>query len=268
MHTLFAGLFRVGRLWPRPSWRFLAVWRRNLRVWYKLILPALLGNFADPLLYLLAFGYGFGRLVGDLDGMTYLVFIASGILCSSAMVSASFEAMYSSYTRMAEQNTWLAMLATPLTLDDILFAEAIWAATKGMISAGAILLVASLLGLVSDGRVLLALPILFLATFTFGAMGLVVTAMARSYDFFLYYFTLGITPMLLLSGVFFPVSEFPEWVRLLAFLLPLAHVVELVRPLVTGSWPSQILLHLAVIAGYGFLALGLANVLIRRRLIQ
>lgn len=256
------------RLWPRPTLRFVSVWRRNLRVWRKLLMPSLLGNFGEPVLYLLAFGYGFGRLVGDLDGMSYMVFIASGIICSSAMFTASFEGMYSAYTRMAEQNTWLAMLATPLTLDDIVFAEAVWAATKGLISAGAILIVASLLGLVSDLRALLALPVVFLAAFTFGSLALVITAFSRSYDFFLYYFTLAVTPMLLLSGVFFPLNELPDWVQTFALALPLAHVVEVVRPLMTGAWPAQAGWHLGVIAVYGVLALIAATFLIRRRLIQ
>ena len=256
------------RLLPRPSLRSVAVWRRNLKVWRKLLAPSLLGNFGEPVLYLLAFGYGFGRLVGELEGMSYMVFIASGILCSSAMFTASFEGMYSAYTRMVEQNTWLAMLATPLTLDDIVFAEAVWAATKGLISSAAILIVAGLLGLVSDARALLALPVVFLAGFTFGSLALVVTAFSRSYDFFLYYFTLAVTPMLLLSGVFFPLQELPEWVQGLALALPLAHVVEIVRPLVTGSWPSQAALHLGVVAAYGVTALVAATYLIRRRLIR
>lgn len=253
---------------PRPSLRFVAVWRRNLLVWRKLLVPSMLGNFGEPILYLLAFGYGFGRLVGDLDGMSYMVFIASGIICSSAMFTASFEGMYSAYTRMAEQNTWLGMLATPLTLDDIVFAEAIWAASKGLISATTILVVASVLGLVSDARALLALPVIFLAAFTFGALALVITALARSYDFFLYYFTLAVTPMLLLSGVFFPLQELPDWVQTLALALPLAHVVEIVRPLMTGSWPTSVWPHLAVIVGYGAAAIILATALIRRRLLR
>lgn len=255
-------------LLPRPSLRLWHVWRRNLRVWQKLMLPSLLGNFGEPVLYLLAFGYGFGRLVGEIDGMAYMVFVASGIICSSAMFTASFEGMYSAYTRMAEQNTWLAMLATPLTLDDIVFAEALWAATKGVISALAILIVASVLGLVSDLRALLALPIIFLAGFAFGSMALVITAFSRSYDFFLYYFTLVVTPMLLLSGVFFPLEELPYWVRTIAFALPLAHVVELVRPLMTGNWPQQIMIHIAVLMGYASIALILATALIRRRLVR
>ena len=253
---------------PRPSLRFVAVWRRNLLVWRKLIVPSMLGNFGEPILYLLAFGYGFGSLVGDLDGMRYMVFIASGIICSSAMFTASFEGMYSAYTRMAEQNTWLGMLATPLTLDDIVFAEAVWAATKGLISAITILIVASVLGLVADARALLALPVIFLAAFTFGALALVITALARSYDFFLYYFTLAVTPMLLLSGVFFPLTELPGWVQGLALALPLAHVLEIVRPLMTGTWPAAWLPHLAVIAAYGGSAIILATYLIRRRLLR
>lgn len=253
---------------PRPTWRFVAVWQRHLRVWRKMMLPSLLANFGEPVLYLLAFGYGLGRLVGELSGIGYMAFVASGIICSSAMFTASFEGMYSAYTRMAEQNTWLAMLATPLTLDDILVAEAVWAATKGLLSSCAILIVASILGLVADWRALLALPIIFLAAFSFAAIALVVTAFARNYDFFLYYFTLAVTPMLLLSGVFFPLTELPDWIQTAIWLLPLVHVVEIVRPLMTGFWPEQVLLHVFVIAGYGLAAISLALVLIRRRLIR
>ncbi|WP_019591264.1 ABC transporter permease [Thioalkalivibrio sp. ALE20] len=259
---------RTHPLLPRPGPRLFAVWRRNLRVWRKLLLPAVVGNFGEPILYLLAFGVGFGAMVGEVDGMRYMVFIASGIVASSAMMTASFEGMYSAYTRMAEQNTWLGMLATPLTLDDIVFGEAVWAATKGLISAITVLIVASLLGLVADARALLALPVIFLAAFTFGALALVVTSLARSYDFFLYYFTLAVTPMLLLSGVFFPLEQLPGWVQTLAWMLPLAHVIELVRPLMTGEWPVRWLPHLAVITGYGVLAISVASYRIRRRLLQ
>jgi lipooligosaccharide transport system permease protein len=110
--------------------------------------------------------------------------------------------------------------------------------------------------------------VVFLAAFTFGSLALVVTAVARSYDFFLYYFTLAVTPMLLLSGVFFPLQEMPEWVQRLALALPLAHVVEIVRPLMTGRWPTGVGLHLTVIVSYGAVALVLATTLIHRRLIR
>lgn len=248
--------------------RFVHVWRRNLKVWRKILIPSVLGNFGEPVLYLLAFGYGFGMLVGDLGEMPYMVFLASGIICSSTMFTASFEGMYSAYTRMEVQHTWSAMLDAPLTVDDIVLGEIVWAATKGLMSATAILVVAALLGLVADTRAMLALPVLLLAGFTFGACAMVVTAFSRSYDFFLYYFTLVVTPMLLLSGVFFPLEQFPAPVQLLAHLLPLVHTVELVRPLLTGTAPQQVLLHLVVVTAYGVAAWVIATRYIRRRLIR
>ena len=251
-----------------PSLRFIHVWRRNLRVWRKILIPSILGNFGEPVLYLLAFGYGFGMLVGDLGDMPYMVFLASGIVCSSAMFTASFEGMYSAYTRMEVQQTWSAMLGAPLTVGDIVFGEVAWAATKGLMSAGAILVVAAVLGLVADTRALLALPVLLVTGFTFGACAMVVTAFSKSYDFFLYYFTLAITPMLLLSGVFFPLEQFPAPVQTLAYLLPLAHSVELVRPLLTGGVPDNVVLHLAVIAAYGLAGIMIATAYIRTRLIR
>lgn len=252
---------------PRPSLRSLAVWRRNLRVWRKILLPSMLGNFGEPVLYLLAFGYGFGALVGDLGQLPYVAFLASGIICSSTLFTASFEAMYSAFTRMANQQTWNAMLNAPLVVDDIVLGEVLWAATKGLLTATAILIVAAAMGLVADWRALLALPVLGLAGFSFAACAMVVTACARSFDFFLYFFTLGLTPMLLTGGVFFPREQFPEWLQQATILLPLPHVVELVRPLLTGGSLHQPGIHLAVILGYGVAALMVATALVRRRLL-
>lgn len=257
-----------GPLLPQLSLRFIPVWRRNFLVWRKIMLPSIMGNFGEPLLYLLAFGYGFGRLVGDLGDMSYMVFLASGIVCSSAMYTASFEGMYSAYTRMAEQQTWDGMLGTPLNLDDIVLGEVSWAATKALFSGAAILLVATLLGLVSDARALLVLPLILLAGGCFAACAMIMTALSRSYDFFLYYFTLIVAPMLLLSGVFFPMDQLPQALVVLVQCLPLVHVVELVRPLMTGVWPSGALLHLAVIIVYGLIGLSVSTWLLRRRLLR
>ncbi|NIV36311.1 MAG: nodulation protein NodJ, partial [Anaerolineae bacterium] len=92
------------------SLRWIAVWRRNARVWRRLAGPALLGNIGEPLLYLLALGYGLGSFVGEVEGMDYITFLASGFVCASVMNTASFEGVYSAYTRMAVQDTWTAML--------------------------------------------------------------------------------------------------------------------------------------------------------------
>ena len=128
---------------PRLSLRFLHVWRRNLLVWRKLAIPSMLGNLADPLLYMFGLGYGLGRMLEDVGGLSYIAFLASGVICSSTMMSASFEAMYSAFSRMHMQKTWDAILNAPLTLDDVLLGEWVWAASKSFLSGSAVLIVAA-----------------------------------------------------------------------------------------------------------------------------
>lgn len=252
---------------PALSGRWLPVWRRNFLVWRKLLAPALLGNVLEPLLYLVALGYGLGSLVGPVEGLDYFAFLASGFACASAMNTATYEGLYSVYTRMAIQQTWAAMLAAPLHVDDIVLGEMIWAGTKSLISGAVILVVASALGAVHGWQALWALPVILLTGICFGALALVVTAKAHGYDFFMYYFTLLITPMFLFSGVFFPLDGLPEGVRWVAAILPLTHAVELVRPLMTGTTPQQIALHLSVLVAYTAVSFYLATALMRRRLL-
>jgi lipooligosaccharide transport system permease protein len=247
--------------------RWLAVWRRNLRVWRKLAGPALVGNLGEPLLYLLALGYGLGSLVGTVQNLPYVEFLATGVVCASAMNTATFEGLYSAYTRMAVQQTWASMLAAPLSVGDILLGEVVWAGNKALISAAAILLVAALLGLVHGWAALWVLPLAVLVGACFGAMAMVVTAVSKSYDFFLYYFTLVITPMFLLSGVFFPLETMPEAVRSAAACLPLTHAVLLVRPLMTGQPLQDPALHVAVLLVYGGTAFFWSKRLLERRLL-
>ncbi len=250
------------------SLRWMAVWRRNARVWRRLAGPAMLGNIGEPLLYLLALGYGLGSFVGDVEGMDYITFLASGFVCASVMNTASFEGIYSAYTRMAVQETWTAMLYTPLDVRDILLGEVFWAASKGLLSAIFILAVAAILDAVHTWQALWVLPVAVITGIAFAGMALVVTAISRSYDFFLYYFTLLLTPMLLFSGVFFPLNGMPVPVQQLAGLLPLTHAIELVRPLMVGLPVEDIALHLGVILLYCVIGLTVAAHLIQRRLFR
>ncbi len=247
--------------------RWLAVWQRNLRVWVKLFWPAMLGNFGEPLLYLLALGYGLGFFIGQVDDLPYLAFLASGIVCASAMQSASFEGMYSAYTRMAVQHTWQGMLASPLEIEDIVLGEAIWAGSKSLFSTLPILVVAGFMDALRGGwEILWVIPIVLLVGICFGGLALVMTALARNYDFFLYYTTLLITPMLLLSGVFFPLHSLPPAVQQAMHLLPLAHAVELVRPLMVALPLHQPLINLLTLLFYALLGLSVATALLKKRL--
>jgi len=246
---------------------WIAVWQRNLLVWRKLALPSLVGNFGEPLLYLLALGYGLGAFVGQVQGLPYVVFLASGIVCSSAMNAATLEATYSAYVRMAVQQTWEGILVTPMGVREIVLGELAWSATKALINAAPILVVAAALGAVHGWQALWVLPVTLAVGLSFGAMALVVTAFARGFDFFLYYATLVITPMLLFSGVFFPLSGMPAIIRGGARFLPLTHAVDVVRPLMTGQRLENVPLHLLILGVYALGGYLLALRLLRKRLI-
>lgn len=257
--TIASGLPRLGD--------GIAVWRRNALVWRKLMLPSLVINFGEPFLYLLGLGYGLGLFIGDMMQMPYLTFLASGILASSSMNTASFESMYSVHTRMIPQRTYDAILATPLEIQDILAGEWLWAATKCVISGSGILAVAALLGAVPSASALWVIPLLFLIGLCFAGLGLIVTTLAPGYDYFNYYFTLFLTPMFILSGVFYPVSSLPEAAQDIVQLLPLTHAVDLVRALVAGRPLDGAWLHVVVLLAYALAGFSTAVALVRRRLV-
>ena len=258
-------------LWgaPRLSGRWWPVFLRNLLVWRKLALPSLVGNIAEPLMWLVAFGYGMGALVGGVEvngtRVPYILFLASGSICMSAMNAASFEALYSAFSRMHVQKTWDGILNAPVGLDNIVLAEMLWAAFKAIFTATAILGVMLALGISHSPKLLAAWPVLLCAGVMFSSIALIFNALAKSYDFFTYYFTLVLTPMMFLSGVFFPREQLPPLVRAISDWLPLTNAIELVRPMFMDQWPAHPLRPALVLLGTTVLAFWLALVLTRKR---
>ncbi|NIF51553.1 ABC transporter permease [Burkholderia sp. Ax-1724] len=253
---------------PANAVNWIAVWRRNYLVWKKLALASMFGNLADPMIYLFGLGLGLGLMVGHVDGVSYIAFLAAGTVASSVMMSASFESMYSGFSRMHVQRTWEAIMHTPLTLGDIVLGEVIWAASKSMLSGAAIMLVAGVLGYAGFPSMLLGLPVIVLAGLAFASIAMIVTALAPSYDFFMFYQTLVLTPMLLLSGVFFPTSQLPAAAQAATGALPLAHAVELMRPVMLGRPVAHALWHAGVLAAYAVGGFVVAAILFRRRMMK
>lgn len=252
------------RWWP--------VFLRNMLVWRKLAIPSLVGNIAEPLMWLIAFGYGLGALVGTVDiggrSVPYVLFLASGSICMSAMNAASFEALYSAFSRMSVQRTWDGILNAPVGLADILLAEMLWAAFKSIFSVTAILGVMVSLGILHSYKIWLAWPILLLVGMTFSSLALIFNALAKGYDFFTYYFTLFLTPMTFLSGVFFPREQLPSWIQPVAGFLPLSQAVDLIRPLFLDQWPQNALGHVLFLALSALTAYGVALHLTQRRFLK
>src|SRR5260370_1343651 len=145
---------------------WVAVWRRHMLVWRKLMAASVLTSLADPLIMLFGLGYGLGALLRSIEGMPYIAFFAAGSLCTATMYTASFESMFSGFSRMHGQKTWDAILYAPLVIDDIVAGEGVWAARKAWLPGSAILA-----GVVGVG-------------FPFSSIGLVMTVLARNWDFF------------------------------------------------------------------------------------
>ena len=258
-------------IWRLPdiSARWWPVFLRNLLVWRKLAIPSLVGNIAEPLMWLVAFGYGMGALVGQIhvngQAVPYILFLASGSICMSAMNAASFEALYSAFSRMHVQKTWDGIMNAPISLDDVVLAEMLWAAFKALFTVTAILGVMLALDISHSPKLLVAWPVLLFVGIMFSSIALIFNALAKGYDFFTYYFTLVLTPMMFLSGVFFPREQLPPVVRAISDWLPLTNAVELVRPLFMDQWPDNVMRHGLVLVVTTVAAFWVALALTRKR---
>lgn len=216
----------------RGTW---AMVQRNrdvyLKTWKTNFLPPLL----EPLLYLLSMGYGVGALVQTIGGVSYAQFIAPAILAITMMQGAFFETTYNSFVRMYFQRTWDAVTATPTSIDDVLWGEIVWAATKSTINATLMALVIAAFGLLPWATLPLVALVAFVAGLAFGGIGLAVSALVRGIDGFSIAIYLFVTPMMLFSGTFFPLQQLPAAAQAVAKALPLTHTVEAVRALAMGD---------------------------------
>jgi lipooligosaccharide transport system permease protein len=247
---------------------FRTVWLRNFWVWRKHILSSLIGNLGQPLLFLLAMGYGLGRDIEVIEGLSYLQFIAPGLVASAVMYSAAFETTYGSYTRLSIQKTYEAILTTPLGVVDLVLGEICWAASKGVLAGIIMLATLPLFGVWPSVWTLALLPVLFLAGVFFAAFGLIMTALATNYDFFNYFTSLVITPLFLFSGIFFSLRNMAPQARIFFEFLPLTPIVHLARMFCYGRLQGPWLLQICGSLVVTIVTVWLAVVLLRRRLIQ
>jgi len=215
------------------SWRFLKVWKRNLVVYRRIWKVNFITPLLEPLFYILAFGLGFSGLIGQVQyggtELSYTEFIAPALIATAVMWNSFFETTYGSFVRMYYQKTFDAILATPLSLEEIIIAEIVWSATKAVGAAAIMLTVLALLGFIHLPQGILLIPMAFLGGLAFGAIGMFFTGIIPTIDMFNLPIFLFITPMFLLSGTFFPVSNLPQWVRPMALVFPLYHLTEMAR---------------------------------------
>lgn len=253
---------------PRPTWNAWKVWRRNWDVFFKTYRVNFLPPFIEPVLYLLAIGYGLGMFVGEIEGIPYVLYIAPALLAISMMNSSFFECTYSSFVRMYYQKMFDAMVSTPLSIEDVIAGELLWGATRSFIYATAMLVVLVAFGVVSLPTSLLVIPFSFLAGLLFAGIAMCFTAITPGIDTLNYPAFLFITPMFLFSGTFFPLSVLPGPLQVFALaVLPLAQVVTVTRSLTLASLSPLFLYSLAWIGAVTVVFFFLSIYLMKRRLV-
>jgi lipooligosaccharide transport system permease protein len=244
------------------------VWQRNFDSWKRFYQASLVGNVLDPVLYLVAMGFGLGAFVRPIQGEPYLSFIAPGLLAGVAMNTAAFENTIGSFVRMEEQRTFKSILMTPVSVGEVAGGEILWGASKALLSAAIFLVLIWATGSWGSPLELLNLAVGFLVGLLFGALALCWTAISPSYDFFNYFFTFVISVMFLFSGIFFPVSSLPGWAATIAWFLPLTHAVNLTRSLHRGILGPELLPDLVWVLIATGLFVWLAVRLLDRRIIK
>ncbi|MEI6563152.1 MAG: ABC transporter permease [bacterium] len=255
------------------TWRLMRVWRRdwlvNKRSWHINFLVPLL----EPLLYVASFGIGFRLLIPEIvyqgQVMPYLNFMAPAIIATNIMYTAFFENAFSSFVRMYYQKTYDAIMATPLSVEEVVAGEIVWGATKSLMAAAVMMAALSLFGLIHYPGGLGILPVAFLGGLGFGATAMVCTGVVKHIDMFNLPIFLLITPMYLFSGTFFPLDNLPGWAQTVAWCLPLTHLVALTRGLAFGTLPTlQAFISIAYLVIFAVLVFPIALIVMRRRLIK
>ncbi|MDP2674081.1 MAG: ABC transporter permease [Dehalococcoidia bacterium] len=253
---------------PDVSLRALRVWQRHRDVYLQLWKSELIWPLVEPLITLFALGVGLGGLVELESGQSYIEFIAPGLLAVWPMWSASAECGWGSFFRMENQRTFDAIVATPVSIEDVITGEILWGATRALISTAYILVVISAWGLVDSPLALLVLPAAVIPGIMFASISLSYTSVAWSISSLNYFFAVFITPMFWLAGVFFPVERLPEWAQTVAWWLPATHAVKVYRALTSGDlgWSHLGDVVWMVVVAAAFYVIALYSM--RRRLVK
>jgi lipooligosaccharide transport system permease protein len=254
---------------PKLTYRLWKVWRRNFDVFMKTYKVNFFPPLLEPIFYLFALGLGLGTIVTKIDDVSYIQFIAPALVAISMMYGSFFECTYGSFVRMYYQKTFDAIIATPVSVEEVIAGELLWGATRATINSAIVLAVVAAFGLISSPLCLIVLIVAFFAGLTFSAIGMAFTAIAPNIDFFNYPGFLFITPMFLLSGTFFPFSILPSAVQTVALIfLPLTHSVIITRRLMLGALSSSMLLSIAWLAVITIIFFVLSVNLMKKRLIK
>jgi lipooligosaccharide transport system permease protein len=257
---------------PDLSFGALRVWQRNRDVMLRLWRTEFLGVAVEPWMLILGLGLGLGKFVELASGEDYVVFLGPGLIAAFPMFAAVFECAWGSYVRLEMQGTYRAIIATPVSVDDVITGDILWGTTRSVVNATYILIVAVALNpwlhMVDSAWSLLVVPVAVVPGVLFSAISMAFASLARAMSQFSYFFNLVVNPIFWVGGAFFPYEELPHWVRVVGWFIPLSHAVDIYRGLLKGQPAWSMLGDLAWLVAAAGLFYWLALAGMRRRLID
>jgi len=240
-----------------------------MRVYTKNLFSNGLPPFLEPLIFLTGVGLGLGKYItSPMDGLAYLEFLGTGLLVTAAMFTSAFECSFGTFIRLEFDKVYDGMLAAPITVDNLIVGEIIWAGTKGLFFSFAVLCVLSVFGVLRLPYSLLAPLVGMLTGLMFAAISLLVTSFVKTINHFNFYFTGFISPMFFFSGVVFPTHNLPKIVQPVVELVPLTHSVRLARAVCTNDYHLSLLLDLTYIVLFIIIIGFFAVKRLRKRLVN
>ena len=255
--------------YPPLHCRLYGVWFRHMRVYIRNLVSNGLPPFLEPLIFLAGIGLGLGKYISEpVGGVEYIEYLGTGLLVTTAMFTSAFECSFGTFIRLEFEKVYDGMLAAPMTVNDLIVGEIIWAGTKGFFFSLAVLIILSLFGIT---RLPDNLPAPFVGFFTavmFATLSLLITSFVKTINHFSFYFTGFISPMFFFSGVVFPLDNLPAFVRPIAEILPLTHAARLVRAICMNSYRAALLLDLLYIAVFILVVGWLAVRRLKKRLVS
>ena len=243
------------------------VWVRNFSVYRRGWKTSVIPPFIQPISLLLIMGLGVGHYVGEIDGMPYLVFVTAGILVTESMLRAAFECTYASFYRMKYQNTFDAIVSTPVSPHEVAFGEVMWGATKALISSTVLFVVMFVIGVFAQAKAALAFPVIVLGGINFAAISLIVSSRVTEFEQFNFFFAV-LFPMVFLCGTYFPIDRLPAAMQYPLWIVPLTSVVDVIRGLISGAGTPYLVWKLVYVILTTVLLLEIAVRSLARRLID
>jgi lipooligosaccharide transport system permease protein len=235
---------------PSLVMRIYSVWYRHYKVYSRNLISNGAPVFLEPLILLMGMGFGFQQAVGDIGGVKFINYIAGALIATASMYTASFECSFGTFIRLEFDKVYDGMLSASINYKDLIIGEVLFAATKGFFFSYCILLVISAFGLAALPMALLAPIGGFLTALMFAVLSLFVTSFVKSINHFNFYFSGFLTPLFFFSGVLFPISNLPESVRIIAYILPLSHPVNITRALTLNRFDISLLFDLVYIIAF------------------